>query len=139
MTPPAPTRLFVYGTLDPAAAPPVIRPYVLRLTFVSDATVPGRLYDFTRYPGLVLAAAAPSVYGRVFDLPNDNGLTLAAFDRYEGAPTDRASDDGLFLRVPCQPLLPDGTTTHAWVYVYNRPAPASRLLTAGRWLRTLRP
>ena len=134
-----PTRLFVYGTLDPTAAPPVIRPYVVRLNFVGDATVEGYLYDFNRYPGLVLDVAAPPVLGRVFDLPNDNGVTLAAFDRYEGAPTDHASDAGLFLRVVCRPLLATGETTDAWVYVYNRPTARGRLLTSGRWLRTLPP
>lgn len=126
-----PSYLFVYGTLDPQHAPAVIRPAVLRLRLVGQATVRGQLFDFGRYPGVVLEESADLVHGRLFELPEDDGVTLAAFDHYEGY-TATAPHRLLFKRVPCR-VNWDDQPADAWIYVYARPVDNGRRVLSGRW------
>jgi gamma-glutamylcyclotransferase (GGCT)/AIG2-like uncharacterized protein YtfP len=126
-----PRFVFVYGTLVPGLAPPVIADVVARLRVVGPGTVPGRLYHLGAYPGCVLDGACGGViHGQVLELP-DQGV-LERLDWYEGY---AAHDDegSLFLRTVCDVTLADGGRVRSWVYVYNRPVAAARRISTGRY------
>ena len=127
-----PRHVFVYGTLLPGLAPTVVADVVRTLRVVGPGTVPGRLYHLGAYPGCVLDAACDAVvHGQLLELPSRD--VLDRLDGYEGyAAHDEAGS--LFLRVECDVTLADGGgRVRSWVYVYNRPAPAARLITTGRY------
>ncbi|HEX9003779.1 MAG TPA: gamma-glutamylcyclotransferase family protein, partial [Blastocatellia bacterium] len=61
--------LFVYGTLQPAAAPPELKEIMDRWRKVGSGTVLGQLFDLGEYPGAVLDANSTSrVIGDVYEL-----------------------------------------------------------------------
>lgn len=133
-SPASPGYIFVYGTLLPGLAPPVIAEVVDRLRVVSCASVKGRLYHFGAYPGCILGHGGCDtvVQGRLLELPEDREAVLAKLDWYEGyaAHDERGS---LFLRAVCDVDLPDGGQVRAWVYVYNRDVSGARLIEGGRY------
>lgn len=111
--------LFVYGTLQPAAAPPEVKEIVGRWRKVGSATVLGQLYDLGDYPGAVLDANTSSrIVGEVFELPKDPAV-LATLDEYEGYDPDEPGDS-LFQRIKTEVKLADGGKQETWIYVYNR-------------------
>ncbi|MES2390019.1 MAG: gamma-glutamylcyclotransferase family protein, partial [Acidobacteriota bacterium] len=112
--------LFVYGTLHPDRAPRELADLVARFELLSPATVHGRLYDFGRYPALIVLShddpTATVVPGYLFRIPTDPA-TFTRLDDYEGFhPTDPAAS--LFLRREITVTLPDGTSQTAWAYTY---------------------
>jgi gamma-glutamylcyclotransferase (GGCT)/AIG2-like uncharacterized protein YtfP len=132
MTNESPRYVFVYGTLLPGLAPPVIADVVRRLRVVGPATVPGRLYHLGAYPGCVVDGACEGViHGQLLEIPDDPAV-LERLDWYEGY---AAHDDAgsLFLRVVCEATLADGSQVRSWVYVYNRPVTPARLISGGRY------
>lgn len=111
--------LFVYGTLQPASAPPEIKEIVGRWRRVGSATALGQLYDLGEYPGAVLdAGTSTRIIGEVFELPKDPAV-LATLDEYEGFDAD-APQDSLFQRVKTEVKLAEGGKQEVWIYVYNR-------------------
>jgi gamma-glutamylcyclotransferase (GGCT)/AIG2-like uncharacterized protein YtfP len=135
MLPPSPRHVFVYGTLLPGLAPPVIADVVSRLRVVGPGSVPGRLYHFGAYPGCVLAGGEDCdtvIHGTLLELPMDDPAVLARLDWYEGY---AAHDDAgsLFLRLACAVDTPAGGQVRAWVYVYNRDASRARPIAGGRY------
>lgn len=80
-------------------------------TFVTAATVRGRLYRVSWHPGVVLDPAAGPVRGEVFHLPPARSAAmLAALDAYEGVtfsltPATATGDRGETLAV----------STYAWL------------------------
>jgi gamma-glutamylcyclotransferase (GGCT)/AIG2-like uncharacterized protein YtfP len=107
-------HLFVYGTLRRGSNNKFARLLAKQGHFVSEARVPGRLYDLGRYPGAV-ASDQPDqwIHGEVFSV--DNAL-LTALDEYEGAEFERA-------------MAP---TIGCWIYWYVGSAPG-RLIASGDW------
>jgi gamma-glutamylcyclotransferase (GGCT)/AIG2-like uncharacterized protein YtfP len=127
----SPRHVFVYGTLLPGLAPPVIADVVNTLRVVGPATIPGRLYHLGAYPGCVLDAAGDGViHGQLLELPDP--AVLERLDWYEGY---AAHDDAgsLFLRTTCPATLADGRQVPAWVYVYNREVSPARRISTGRY------
>ena len=95
MLEPQPQNLFVYGTLMSTATGALGRDMRLRLRrearLLGAATMPGRLYDLGRYPGLVAATeTADVVHGEVLALV-DPAATLPWLDDYEGVGSDAAA------------------------------------------------
>lgn len=128
-----PRYVFVYGTLLPGLAPPVIADVVNALSVVGPATVPGRLYHLGAYPGCVLdGQCGDLIHGQLLEIPDDPAV-LDHLDGYEGY----AAHDGagsLFLRTACDATLTeDGRQLRAWVYVYNRDVPPARRINSGRY------
>ncbi len=121
--------LFVCGTLRSAFAPDQVKPLLERMKLVSGATVRGRLYDLGEYPGAVLAESGGAIVGELLELPADETL-LQALDHYEGIAAN-APSNGLFVRTRCHAALPDGRSVEAWIYVYNQPLDAARLIVSG--------
>lgn len=89
-------RVFVYGTLragevndlNRAADRHGIQPPIL----LGTGSVSGRLHDFGTYPGLVLDAAAGSVIGDIYDIPD---ALLPVLDEIEEVYPGQAT---LFIR-----------------------------------------
>jgi gamma-glutamylcyclotransferase (GGCT)/AIG2-like uncharacterized protein YtfP len=132
-TSPPPRYLFVYGTLLPGLAPPVIADIVNTLCLAGPATVAGRLYHFGAYPGCTLHSDCETqIQGTLLELPPDNEPILEKLDWYEGY---AAHDEhgSLFLRTTCDATTPDGRQLRAWVYVYNRDVSRARLIPTGRY------
>jgi gamma-glutamylcyclotransferase (GGCT)/AIG2-like uncharacterized protein YtfP len=127
----SPRHVFVYGTLLPGLAPPLIAEVVSRLRVVGAGTARGRLYHLGAYPGCVLEGACDGViHGQLLEIP-DQGV-LERLDWYEGY---AAHDDegSLFVRTTCDVMLADGGRVRSWVYVYNRSVAAARLIKSGRY------
>jgi gamma-glutamylcyclotransferase (GGCT)/AIG2-like uncharacterized protein YtfP len=132
-----PDHLFLYGTLLPELARGPLREALGNCTRVGPGALPGRLYDLGAYPGLVPdVSAGGRVAGTVFRLPERHDV-LGELDAYEGFhPADPPGS--LYLRLPYDVDLADGTSVSCWVYVYNRdPGPAPRIPDGDylAWLR----
>jgi gamma-glutamylcyclotransferase (GGCT)/AIG2-like uncharacterized protein YtfP len=131
MTSNPPRYVFVYGTLLPGLAPPVIADVVGTLRVVGPGTLPGRLYHLGAYPGCIVDDGCDTlIFGQVLELPDQ--AVLERLDWYEGY---AAHDDAgsLFVRTVCDVTLADGGQVRSWVYVYNRPVKAARLISGGRY------
>ncbi|HMV50742.1 MAG TPA: aminotransferase class III-fold pyridoxal phosphate-dependent enzyme, partial [Blastocatellia bacterium] len=110
--------LFVYGTLQPAAAPPELKDIIDRWRKVGSGTVLGQLFDLGDYPGAVLDENSTSrVIGDVYELRDP--AALATLDEYEGFDAD-APEQSLFHRVRTEVKMAEGGTQPSWIYVYNR-------------------
>jgi gamma-glutamylcyclotransferase (GGCT)/AIG2-like uncharacterized protein YtfP len=133
MAPPDPPYVFVYGTLLPGLAPPVISGVVDRCRVIGAATIEGRLYDLGAYPGCTIESGSGSViHGQLLEIPD--APTLERLDWYEcyAAHDDEGS---LFRRTTCDATRADGSRVRAWVYVYNRDLAAARRIVSGRYER----
>lgn len=136
MTIESPRYVFVYGTLLPGLAPPVIADVVATLRGVGPGTVAGRLYHLGAYPGCILDETCDTlIHGQVLEIPDQ--AVLERLDWYEGY---AAHDDAgsLFVRTVCDVTLADGGRVRSWVYVYNRSVKSARLITGGRYHPTAR-
>lgn len=102
----ASARLFTYGTL--------MRGYGLHrvlaggATFLEEGSVPGRLLDLGRYPGLIPGQGR--VRGELYRL--DDPALLAVLDRAEGVQ---------FVRSRTTVTLARDRRARAWVYRYRGP------------------
>lgn len=124
-------HLFVYGTLLPGLAPPLIRDVVDRLEVVGPATIGGRLYHLGSYPGCVLDAECGRViHGMALAIPDD--AVLERLDWYEGFVANDAQGS-LFVRGTAHATMADGRAMEVWVYVYNRDVADARLIEDGRY------
>ena len=98
--------LFTYGTL--------MRGYGLHAllargsTFLAEGSVPGRLLDLGRYPGLVPGRGR--VRGELYRI--EDAALLSTLDRAEGVQ---------FLRSRTTVTLPRGRRARAWIYRYRGP------------------
>jgi gamma-glutamylcyclotransferase (GGCT)/AIG2-like uncharacterized protein YtfP len=129
-------HLFVYGTLMSAAEGVRLgqdmRARLQReAASLGEATMPGRLYDLGRYPGLVASPdAGDAVHGEVFRL-SDPANAFTWLDAYENVrPNDPASE---YERVVRTVRLATGDEIDAWVYVYRGDVARARHVTDGRW------
>jgi putative glutamine amidotransferase len=126
--------LFAYGTLVPGHEPACVADLAARFSPRGQAAVRGILFDLGSYPGLVLDdVAGRDVPGFLLELPDDPAV-LRRLDAYEGFdPATPATS--LFRRVPTTAMLAaTGQQVPCEVYVYNRPAPPSRIIASGGWL-----
>jgi gamma-glutamylcyclotransferase (GGCT)/AIG2-like uncharacterized protein YtfP len=124
--------MFVYGTLLPGLAPPLIADVVNTLRVVGPATVHGRLYDLGAYPGCVLDDGAGAVHGMLLEIANP--AVLEELDAYECYAAHDAAGS-LFRRTVCDAITADGRVVSTWVYVYNRDLSRARLIESGRYDR----
>ena len=129
-----PKHLFVYGTLRPGLAPPVIADVVDVLPVTGPATVPGRLYSLGAYPGCVLDDNGDRVVHGVLLEITDPAI-LERLDWYEGYAAHDASGS-LFTRTTCRATTPSGGQVFSWIYVYNRDVSRARLIQGGRFDRS---
>lgn len=126
------SHLFLYGTLLPELRVPEAPAVADRVRRVGEATLPGRLLDLGRYPGLVRPACEGDVVrGRVYALLDASALD--ELDRYEDAYPD-APDRGLFVREAATATLDAGDSRTCWVYCYNGPVDERPVVPSGSWV-----
>ncbi|WP_459554620.1 gamma-glutamylcyclotransferase family protein [Lacunimicrobium album] len=138
--------LFVYGTLrkDYAASLPTsqrghrVTPYDSLLNpyarFHSNAKVPGLLYNFGPYPGLIHSDdLSHFVIGELHHITNEDAL-WPTLDDYEGC-SSTSEAPHLFTRQLTTATLDDGTQHPCWTYYYSHPlTPPARLIPSGNYL-----
>jgi gamma-glutamylcyclotransferase (GGCT)/AIG2-like uncharacterized protein YtfP len=114
--------VFVYGTLRQGGIR-AISALFPQSTFISNAKVRGRLYDFGEYPGLRLDESSSFVIGEVYEVSDE---ILDKLDDLEL--------ESHYLRK--QLTLPVGDQTKlCWVYVYD-PESYSEItpIESGDWI-----
>jgi gamma-glutamylcyclotransferase (GGCT)/AIG2-like uncharacterized protein YtfP len=127
--------IFVYGSLLSRAAHPMGERLRAEATLVDAASIQGRLYRVSWYPGVVLSDdPADRVYGEVYRLVVPVA-SLQWLDEYEGitpGPTGVAASDAYERRiVPVR--LEGGQSIETWMYVYRRPVAGLERVTSGHW------
>ena len=127
--------LFVYGSLLTALDHPMGRRLRAEAALLGPATVRGRLYRVSWYPGFVPGGRDDDVvHGEVYRMA-DPTASLAWLDEYEGIARGALSA-GLadeYVREEIDARLPGGAQVRAWVYVYRRALPESSRVTDGLW------
>jgi gamma-glutamylcyclotransferase (GGCT)/AIG2-like uncharacterized protein YtfP len=121
-------HLFVYGTLMAGfVRRPLLGPDAV---LVGPARIPGSLYDFGEYPGLVLDCAG-WVVGELYRLP-DLAARLPALDCAEWYdPTNEAGSP--YVRRSAAVTLADGAVREVWLYLYNGPPGRGLRIPSGDW------
>ena len=132
MTAPMNRHLFVYGSLMSTAGHPMGERLRAEARLIGPATIQGRLYRVSWYPGVADSADAEDrVHGEIHAL-NNPGHALAWLDAYEGiAPGNDAS--GEYRRVERPVRLASGQLITAWVYLYRKDVSQLPLVADGRW------
>ena len=126
-------RVFVYGTLMSGFDHPMSRLLAAGADLLGPATVRGKLYLITHYPGLLHSDNAEDVvHGELYRLRNVAEL-MAALDDYESIGPDYEVPT-LYLRETIPVTLADGRVHEAWTYIYNRPVDESKRIASGRFL-----
>ena len=126
-------RVFVYGTLMSGYDHPMSRLLAAEADFLGPATIRGRLYMITHYPGLLHSDdAGDIVHGELYRLRNVDGL-MAALDEYESVGPG-FEPPTLYLRKTVPATLADGSIVEAWTYIYNRPVDEAKRIVSGNFL-----
>ncbi len=106
-------RVFVYGTLRAGEVNDLNRAAerhgIAAPTLQGIGTIPGRLYDFGTYPGLVLDATAGPVVGDIYEIPD---ALLPVLDEIEEVYPGQAT---LFVRESRAVML-NGTPQDCLLY-----------------------
>ncbi len=126
----APQYLFVYGTLRRKARNKVSALLKKNATFMGLGTAKGRLYDLGEYP-----AAVPDqrkrIVGELYSLEaGKNAEILAVLDEYEEYNASNP-EQSLYIRKKTQVKLDGQEGLNAWIYWYNKPLDAQRLIPTG--------
>jgi gamma-glutamylcyclotransferase (GGCT)/AIG2-like uncharacterized protein YtfP len=127
--------LFVYGSLLTAHAHPQGHRLRAEALLLGPATIAGRLYRVSWYPGLrPPIAPTDTVHGEVYEL-NDPAHSLAWLDEYEGITQGGGSGapPDVYARVERNVHLADGSTRCVLVYLYQHPLPPDAFIPEGRW------
>lgn len=125
-------HLFVYGSLMSSAGYPMGERLRREAQLLGEATIEGRLYRISWYPGLVAGHhASERVHGEVYALESPV-RSLAWLDEYEGAVAGDP-DAGDYERVERPVRLATGEETTAWVYLYRKDVTGLSRVASGRW------
>ena len=124
------SKLFVYGSLLSTTGHRMGARLRREARRIGAATIQGRLYRVSWYPGAVDSADPKErVHGEVYAL-EDPKLALAWLDLYEGIVP---GEIGEYLRVERTARLVTGAETVAWVYLYQKDAAGLAPIPDGRW------
>jgi gamma-glutamylcyclotransferase (GGCT)/AIG2-like uncharacterized protein YtfP len=126
-------HLFVYGSLMSSAGHPMGERLRREAQMIGEATIQGRLYKISWYPGLV-ASHEPGerVHGEVYAL-EDPGRALAWLDAYEGLEPGNP-DFGEYQRLERPARLASGEEITAWAYLYRGDVAGLCAIPSGRWV-----
>ena len=126
-------HLFVYGSLLSAVGHPTGQRLRGEARLVGAASIPGRLYRVSWYPGLAQAEADSShVHGEIYALA-DPARTLVWLDDYESIVPGKEADNE-YIRVERPVRLASGQDILAWVYLYQWDVTGLDLVADGRWV-----
>ena len=118
-------HLFVYGTLRRGSDNDYARLLAERGQCIGEARVPGRLYDFGRYPGARRTEQPDeSIRGEIFYL-KEPGAILVALDDYEGSEYERTTVSATHYQ---------GHSIDCWIYWYVGDD-TGRLIASGDWFQ----
>jgi gamma-glutamylcyclotransferase (GGCT)/AIG2-like uncharacterized protein YtfP len=124
--------LFVYGTLKRSFNHPMHAQLVQCAEYVSDATMPGRMYRVAHYPGVIRSDdPAQRVLGELYRV-HDAPALFAVLDDYEECSSAHPPPHE-YVRERCPVMLPDGHSVTAWVYLYARAVDGLPLIDSGRF------
>jgi gamma-glutamylcyclotransferase (GGCT)/AIG2-like uncharacterized protein YtfP len=128
-------HLFVYGSLMSTARHPMGDRLRAEARLIGPATIQGRLYRVSWYPGAAESAdPEQQVHGEVYAL-NDPPTALAWLDAYEGI-TPATHTPSEYARVERPIRLSSGQEVAAWVYLYQKDVSHLPLVADGRWTAT---
>lgn len=127
--------IFVYGSLLSHMRHPKGDQLRRDGDLIGRATVRGRLYRVSWYPGVTLSEAPlDQVHGELYRLA-DPVASLAWLDEYEGitfGPAGVAPADQ-YERRQVSVSLDDGTSHDAWIYLYRLAVTDLVRVPSGRW------
>lgn len=136
MTDKNPNRIFVYGSLRKAFGHPKHSLLAENGRLLGIGYCQANLYKIEWYPGVVLSDdPADRVTGEVYVVHDNLETVLAALDQYEGYSPD-SPDSSLYIRRIVPVMLEDGTTTEAWIYLYNRKPDDLKRIPSGDFLKS---
>lgn len=128
-----PTSIFVYGTLRRDTQHQLFHLLARHARFLSEATVPGRLYDLGDYPGMLYPERG-RVVGELYTVyPPQWESVIERLDEYEGC-TASDPEPHEYRREVVDAYLPNGKTVPAWAYVLNRLSPGLKEIESGDYL-----
>jgi gamma-glutamylcyclotransferase (GGCT)/AIG2-like uncharacterized protein YtfP len=123
-------HIFVYGSLMSNSGYPMGERLAREAERLGEATIQGRLYAISWYPGVVESeTAGEQAHGEVYRL-NDAAAALAWLDEYEGSAPAGPNE---YERVERPVKLTDGRTILAWVYLYRASVAKAARIDSGRW------
>jgi gamma-glutamylcyclotransferase (GGCT)/AIG2-like uncharacterized protein YtfP len=125
-------NIFVYGSLMSSSGHPMGDKLRREATLIGQATIQGRLYRVTWYPGLVDGETADErVHGEVYAL-RDAAASLRWLDEYEGIDAAKPASSQ-YRRVERPVRIAAGQDAIAWVYLYQGDCAALSRIAEGRW------
>jgi gamma-glutamylcyclotransferase (GGCT)/AIG2-like uncharacterized protein YtfP len=125
-------HLFVYGSLMSTAGHAMGERLRAEARLIGPATMQGRLYRVSWYPGAVENADPEQrVHGEVYALGNPD-RALAWLDAYEGIVPGREESGG-YRRLERPARLASGEEITAWVYLYRGDVAGLSPVPDGRW------
>ena len=126
-------NLFVYGSLMSSAGHAMGERLRREARLLGEATIQGRLYKISWYPGAVDAPdAGKRVHGELYALAQPS-RALAWLDRYEGI-APGATRSAEYERVERPVRLASGEEIVAWVYLYRGDVAGRSAVPSGRWV-----
>jgi gamma-glutamylcyclotransferase (GGCT)/AIG2-like uncharacterized protein YtfP len=125
-------HLFVYGSLVSTSGHAMSERLRSEARPIGEATLQGRLYKITWYPGAVASGnSSERVHGEVYMLENPD-RALAWLDEYEGLVPGNP-DQGEYERSEQPVRLATGLDLTAWVYLYRGDVAGLHSIPEGRW------
>lgn len=118
-------HLAVYGTLKREFDLPIMNKLNSALTYERECIIPGKIYDFDRYPALVLGAG--KVKAELYKI-NDLSV-LKQLDAYEAVDNEHDKWPG-FKRSKIILIEP---RISCWVYEYTGSLEGISLVESGEW------
>jgi len=130
-------HLFVYGSLMSTAGHPMGERLRREARLLGSATIQGRLYRVSWYPGTVDSAdGAQRVHGEVYALA-DPVQALAWLDAYEGIVPGK-EEGGEYRRLERTVRLATDQKLIAWVYLFRSDVADLTPVPDGRWTAVAR-
>ncbi|WP_109832360.1 gamma-glutamylcyclotransferase family protein [Reichenbachiella versicolor] len=125
--------LFIYGSLLQDNENEYALYLKERSELVGPATILGKLYEISWYPGVIPTDDTKNVvHGQVVRLTGDMTTTLEKLDEYEGYYEDNL-DASEFVRKRVRVSL-NSQTTESWVYFFNQPTIGMYQIESGDYL-----
>lgn len=128
-------NIFVYGSLTTALAHPMGDRLRREATLIGPASVQGRLYRISWYPGLKMSVDARDVvYGEVYRL-TDPVASLGWLDEYEGIARGAlsAGEADEYIRAETLARVAGGEVLPVWIYWYQRSLEEAARVLDGIW------
>jgi gamma-glutamylcyclotransferase (GGCT)/AIG2-like uncharacterized protein YtfP len=125
-------HLFVYGSLMSTAGHAMGARLRREAQLVGPATIQGRLYRVSWYPGVVESSdLGQRVHGEVYALDSP-GQALTWLDAYEGV-IPGSEEAAQYRRLERTVRLATGEERIAWVYLYQQDVAGFTPVPDGRW------